>query len=371
MTEAMARMKQNWNNWDNLAAVMEDGKNRCMVHIEFCNRYLATSSHHHLNQDELAAASALLEFRFLWIAVKITGAGLLYAMVLQARARGSSAKNGPEISCQEGVQIGTQAIDNLISIQKGQIADFAAFLGRFAVKFPSEMKGILDSFLSCGSRLKINGVAFHPPPRRIVLEIVIICMNIVENMVVFLKSFNRLPPFLNDRLEMLATCEQQSDAMVAAPWTSTNSAFASGCIYAASSKLIHWLRDSMGNIKGRVARRERQQRQQQEQHRKLQEQQQQHMHQQQLLIQEDQVSSIFDLHSNSDGHDSSLDASSEGWDSWPHFGGFDMFETTDDYFDWSLTWDMFLDCDPMNMNAPMNMPMNPMNPIDPMNPHMN
>ncbi|CRG89199.1 hypothetical protein PISL3812_06235 [Talaromyces islandicus] len=374
MTEVMARIKQNWDNWDNLAAVMEAGKNRCMQHIESCNRCLATAMNHHLNQDELNAASALLEFRFLWVAMKITGAGLLYAMVLQARARGSPAKNGPEISCQEGVQIGTQAIDNLISIQRGQIVDFASFLGRFAVKYPDEMKTVLDSFLNCGSRLKINGVVFHPPPRRIALEVVIICKNIVENMVVFVKSFNKLPPILSNRLEMLATCERQLDAMVAAPWTSTNSAFASGCIYAASSKLVHRLRDFMDNLKGRVARREEQQRLQQEQH---EQQQQQLMHQNQLLMpeqQEDQTSNIFDLHSDSNGHDSGLDASSEAWDSWPHFGGFDMFETSDDNFDWSLAWDMFLDYDPMNMNASMNAPMDlmdPMNPIDPMNPHMN
>ncbi|QKX61742.1 uncharacterized protein TRUGW13939_08898 [Talaromyces rugulosus] len=358
MIEVMARMKQSWDSWDNLAAVMEDGKNKCLEHIESCNRCLATSLNHYFSPEEgelSAATRALLEFRFKWVSMKISGAGLLYAMVLQTRARGSPAKNGPEISCQEGVQIGTQAIDNLISIQRGQIADFSSFLGRFALKYPGEMKSVLDSFLDCGSRLKIDGVAFHPPPRRVVLEIVILCKNIVENMVVFLKSFSRLPPFLPERLEMLATCERQLDAMVAAPWTSTNSAFASGCIYAASSKLIHRLRDFMNNLQSRVSRREEQQRQQQEQ------QQQQQMQQHQLLmpqqpLHEDQAS-IFDLHSNSDGHDSGLDASFEGWDSWPHFGGFDMFTTSDDNFDWSLAWDMFFDCDPMNMNTAMN-PMN-------------
>jgi hypothetical protein len=354
MIEVMARMKQSWDNWDNLAAVLEDGKNKCLEHIESCNRCLATSLNH-LNQveEELFAATALLEFRFRWVSMKISGAGLLYAIVLQTRAGDSPAKNGPEISCQEGVQIGTQAIGNLISIQKGQIADFSTFLGRFALKYPGEMKSVLDSFLDCGSRLKIDGVAFRPPPRRVVLEIVILCKNIVENMVVFLKSFNRLPPILPERLEMLATCERQLDAMVAAPWTSTNSAFASGCIYAASSKLIHRLRDFMDNLKSRVSRREEQQRQQQEQQHQL------LMQQQQLH--EDQAS-IFDLNSNPDVHDSGLDASSEGWDSWPHFGGFDMFTTSDDHFDWSLAWDMFLDYDPTNTNS-----MNPMN----MNPPIN
>ena len=91
------------------------------------------------------------------------------------------------------------------------------------------------------------------------------------------------------------------------------------------------------------------------------------MQQHQLLMQQqhqDQAS-IFDLHSNSDGHDSGHDASSEGWDSWPHFGGFDMFTTSDDHFDWSLAWDMFIDCDPMNTNA-----MNAMNAMN-MNPPVN
>ncbi|PGH30849.1 hypothetical protein GX50_06392 [[Emmonsia] crescens] len=304
LMEALVDMKQSWSSLESLSNVTEECERKCLEQITHSNYFLAALSNYG-KQDELSAVRSLLEMRFHSVYTVVCGAALFYATVLRARFQlGGIIGADPEIYCHEAFQVGAQVIDTYKNISSEKALNLSAFMSRFGGPYPNKLGAILDMFIECTEKLELNGVAFRPPPRQLVLEIVFLCKNIVENNVIQLKSFGRLHQNLDTQLGLFEKCARRIESMVASPWNSIDAAFAGGCVYAASSKTIHGLCEFMENLKIRVAKEK----------------------------DGKEKSGILETPTDSNGLD--FEFSSEGWELWPEVGGFDIFETLQGQFDW-------------------------------------
>ena len=313
LMEALADLKHSWYDLNSLSMVVEEVERKCMELTEYSNHILADLSGHG-KDDEKSVVRSLLEMRFHSVFVSVCGGGIFYAMVLKARLEGGRADENPEFCCHEAVQLGTQVIDSVRSPPNERMLSISTFLDRFGTPYPSQLMAILERFIECSESLRIDGIAFRPPPRHLVLEIVFHCKNVVENNIIQLKGFGKLHPDFNKQLDLFAKCARQIEAMATSPWNSADAAFASGCVYAASSKLISELHDLMKTLKRRTSEEEDEKKQ----------------------------SSVLDTPTDSGLFNGlEYEFSSEGWDLWPHLGQVNMFETLQDQSEWPSTFTLF------------------------------
>ncbi|KLJ10860.1 hypothetical protein EMPG_13777 [Blastomyces silverae] len=306
MLQALVDMKQSWSSLESLSIITEDCEKKCLEQVEHTDCLLARLSSYG-NQNELLVVRSLLEIRFRSVYTAISGAGLFYAAVLRTRLQASGrVGTDPEIYCHEAVQLGAQVIDTCKkSISSEKALSLSAFMGRFGGPYPDKLGAILEMFIECAEKLALNGVAFHPPPRQLVLEIVFACKNIVENNVIQFKSFGRLHAAFERQLALFEKCARRIESMVVSDWNSMDAAFAGGCVYAASSKTIHGLCEVMENLKIRASKE----------------------------TNGTEKPSMLEGPTNSSGLD--FEFPSGGWDLWPEVGGFDIFGTLQGQFDWS------------------------------------
>ena len=75
------------------------------------------------------------------------------------------------------------------------------------------------------------------------------CKNIVENIFVQVQVFGRLARNFEKQLDLLPKCTRCIANMAASPWKSTKSAFTTGCVYAASSKIINGLHNILERLR--------------------------------------------------------------------------------------------------------------------------
>ncbi|OJD22651.1 hypothetical protein ACJ73_05999 [Blastomyces percursus] len=305
MLEALVDMKQSWSSQDSLSTITEHCERKCLEQVKHTDCLLARLSSYE-NRNELLVVRCLLEIRFHSVYIAICGAGLFYATVLRARLQASGrVGTDPEIYCHEAVQLGAQLIDTFKNISNEKTLNLSAFMGRFGGTYPDKLRAILEMFIECAEKLALNGVAFHPPPRRLVFEIAFLCKNIVENNVIQFKSFGRLHKDFERQLRLFEKCARRIESMVVSDWNSIDAAFAGGCVYAGSSKTIHGLCEVMENLKVRVSK------------------------------ETSGTEKPIVLEVPTDSGELGFEFPSGGWDLWPEVGGFKIFGTLQGQFGWS------------------------------------
>ncbi|KAL2382505.1 hypothetical protein RJZ90_003217 [Blastomyces dermatitidis] len=318
MLEALVDMKQSWSSLESLSIITEDCERKCLEQVEHTDCLLTRLSSPG-NQNELLVVRSLLEIRFHSVYTAIYGAGLFYATVLRARLQESGrVGTDPEINCHEAAQLGAQLIDTCKNISSEKVLTLSAFMGRFGGPYPEKLGAILEMFIECAEKLALNRIAFCPPPRQFVLEIVFLCKNIVENNVIQFKSFGRLHKDFERQLGLFEKCARRIESMVVSDWNSIDAAFAGGCVYAASSKIIHGLCEVMENLKIRVSKE----------------------------TSGTEKPSMLEVPTDLSGLD--VEVPSGGWDVWPEVGGFENFGTLQGQFDWSFIQSSLLEFESTN-----------------------
>lgn len=241
-------VKQNCLDPDEISIIIENVEMECSEHIQHSSDLLAATSGYS-NQDEIYAAQSLLELRFFLTQIQVCGAGLLYTIIMRTRLQQGKfvPEEDPQLHSAEASTLGDQVIKTYKSIDSPQAAydPSANFTQRFGASWPWKLRAVLQMFLGCTENLKLDGVSFHPPSRHMAFDIVSLCKNVVENNVVTLKIRGAPRDNFEELRDILRKCAQQIGAMSVAPDNSIDAAFAGGCIYAASSKLINGLCDVM------------------------------------------------------------------------------------------------------------------------------
>ncbi|KAK2744745.1 hypothetical protein FQN55_006501 [Onygenales sp. PD_40] len=338
LMEAMANMKQTWKSLENLSMIIQEAERKCLEHIEFSNLSL-TDSPDDREQDEVSAVKFLLEMRFRAVYVFICGVALWYATVLRARFQSGKTGGDHEIHSDEAIQVVRQVMGAFDCSPPEAIISLPTFLLTFGSPFPSKMGDIMEMFIQCTDTLKLNGVAFHPPSRHLMLELVSYAKNIVENNVIVYKTFGRLNPQFDRQLELFGKCTQRLEGMIAAPWNSSDSAFAGGCVYAVGAKLIRSLCELMVNLKAKISQQDVL-----DQSRNM------------LNIPPPSIPTAATPMTHPDNYSNGLsggDFSSIGsLDMWPHVGGVDFWGALqDDQFNWSSVVGLFPDIDSENASS--------------------
>ncbi|KAL4891735.1 hypothetical protein BDV59DRAFT_181649 [Aspergillus ambiguus] len=189
-------------------------------------------------QDEISAACSLLEMQFQSQFINICGLALVYATSVRARAQNGNARKDQELNHDEAIQISTQVIQCMTNLADETDLRLFPVLQRFGVPYPSYLKDTVAMFIENARKLTLDDVPFRPPTRLLVTEIVRHCKNLVENNSIQLKGFGKLHSEFEEQLAVFKECVQLLEKMKSSPWNSVNTAFADGCVCAASAKVI-------------------------------------------------------------------------------------------------------------------------------------
>ncbi|GAB1738746.1 hypothetical protein NU219Hw_g3541t1 [Hortaea werneckii] len=167
----------------------------------------------------------------------------------------SEAEEG--IEPQEAVQVSDQIIDALKELRIGKALDLHNFLARHGPPRDEAILKLLSTFCQTAETVHLRGVPFLPPPRQFPFLTLFYCRVLVEDHAARIKGWGGLGPTVDPHLEAFQRCAEKIEAMSAAPSKrSVNDAFAHGCLYAASAKLIRLLHKRLSGWKEGFSKRE-------------------------------------------------------------------------------------------------------------------
>ncbi|KAF5864047.1 hypothetical protein ETB97_008784 [Aspergillus alliaceus] len=248
LLEALKATKQGWGSPEKLYRLVEEIEEKCLRQIQFCD-WALTQTGPSGAPEEISAARSLLEQRFHAIIVRIYGISLLYILVLKSRTPDCSLQGDPEIYPHETVQMGAHVSNALNNISDKTSELLFAFLSRFGKIFPDRLLAVLEMFIKC-TDLKLGGVPFQAPFRDMVLDIIIFSRAIVENNSIHVKNLDgKMRENSDYQMEVMGKCAKRLEKMVASPGKSIEAAFAGGCVYAASTKVMMAFLDIIRNLK--------------------------------------------------------------------------------------------------------------------------
>lgn len=186
--EAITNLKQSRNNLESLSPIIDETEEKSQA-VADSTGFLLAGWPAYEKQDELLVVSSLLELRCLWVSITVCSVGILYAMTLGTRSEGITTDDKPINSYEDIMKIGALVIDGYKNIDQGKSDGFLTFLARFGRPYPNRLHCILVKFVECSENLRLDDLRFHPPPRILLLEMVVLCKNIVENCMIHLKIY--------------------------------------------------------------------------------------------------------------------------------------------------------------------------------------
>ncbi|KAI6803303.1 hypothetical protein KC363_g6044 [Hortaea werneckii] len=167
----------------------------------------------------------------------------------------SEAEDG--IEPQEAVQVSDQIIDALKELRIGKALDLHNFLARHGPPRDEAVLKLLSTFCQTAETVQLRGVPFLPPPRQFPFLTLFYCRVLVEDHAARIKGWGGLGPTVDPHLKVFQRCAEKIEAMSAASGKrSVNDAFAHGCLYAASAKLIRLLHKRLSGWKEGFGKRE-------------------------------------------------------------------------------------------------------------------
>ncbi|KAI7491554.1 hypothetical protein KC357_g1667 [Hortaea werneckii] len=204
--------------------------------------------------EEVAVAAAMLDGEMGFAEASISGSAMFYAIMARLKQT-SEAEDG--IEPQEAVQVSDQIIDALKELRIGKALDLHNFLARHGPPRDEAVLKLLSTFCQTAETVQLRGVPFLPPPRQFPFLTLFYCRVLVEDHAARIKGWGGLGPTVDPHLEVFQRCAEKVEAMSAAQGKrSVNDAFAHGCLYAASAKLIRLLHKRLSGWKEGFNRRE-------------------------------------------------------------------------------------------------------------------
>jgi hypothetical protein len=202
-----------------------------------------------MTEDEIEAASAariLLDLHMDKINYAIVGAATFAAIM-------HGVSKAEWFSPKEALQISDLAVEKLKDLQLGKNHDTAPFLMRYLVARPHSFERLMYDFIQIAGNLKLVDVPHLPPVRQYALQLLFDCKVMVEENAIRLKGLNMLHPSIDSQLKFFTDCADKLDAMATTPCRSAETAFADGCLNAASAKFVRCLRAILAEWKATLA----------------------------------------------------------------------------------------------------------------------
>ncbi|KAI9371231.1 hypothetical protein BJX61DRAFT_39623 [Aspergillus egyptiacus] len=310
LLDALKTMKHSWEDAERLYHAVEDIEEKCLAQIEFTHWILEAhangdttttgSPEEGENEKEIEAARCILEQRFHAIIGRMYGLALLYISVMKSRhapgnippsGNGNGNSSGsnsstttspstpssgtdrdPEIHAHETIRLGPDVSDALRNAPDETSELVVMFLTRFGKGHTEKALSILEMFVKCTDMTLTGGssgngtcntvqIPFQPPFRDIVLDILIFSKCIVENNNIHVRHLDgKMKDNAEYQMQVMGLVAErlESVAVGAAAGSGSSSksvqgAFAGGCVYAASVKVMHGLLGFMAELKRRTS----------------------------------------------------------------------------------------------------------------------
>ncbi|CAG8172281.1 unnamed protein product [Penicillium salamii] len=252
MITSLIEAKENWTMPKKLLKTVEEAEKLSMEQIEVSRLFIEYSVQKEGGED-IPALLPLLRMRFYRISAGLCGLGLFYAAVQQARSTSGENHGDPHVQPSESLQIVDQVAASVISPPDAPGNHLSVFIERFGKTYPDKLIRVLEAFLEC-TESKLDGIASRAPLQQLVYEVIHVCKNLVENNFVQVRVGGRLAPSFEKQLELFSNCAKCIGKMRASS-SKKESAFASGCVYVACSKIILGLRNTLERLKTEVEKR--------------------------------------------------------------------------------------------------------------------
>lgn len=248
LLDSLKAIKLNWTNPQRLCQIVDGAERKCLEQIKFCDQALSRGVQSG-SVEEVSAACSLLKYRFHAVIARMHGIALLYIIVLRSRTSDGSHSWDSDIDPQEAKQMGAKLSNALSNASDNVGIQIINFLSRFGHPYADRLLATLELFIGC-TDLKINGVVFQAPFRDIVLDVLVFSRSIVENYSINVKNLQgSMRENADQRISTLTKCANRLCNMVASSKKSTEAAFADGCVFAASAKVMMAFVEIMRELK--------------------------------------------------------------------------------------------------------------------------
>jgi hypothetical protein len=247
LLDSLKSVKQNWTDPQRLSRAVEEIEQKCLEQIRFCDWALSNTTETE-SPDEVSAARSLLEYRFHAVITRMHGVALFHILVLRSRVSNNSFSGASDVSPLEGNQMGPKLSDAMNNISDDLGVQIVTFLSRFAHPFPDKILAVLERFIGC-TNLKLDDISLQAPFRDIVIDILVFCRSIVENNGIHVRSLSgKMRPNSDQQVQVITECARRLSNMVTAPSKSIEAAFAGGCVFAASTRVMMAFLDIMRDL---------------------------------------------------------------------------------------------------------------------------
>ncbi|KAI7107114.1 hypothetical protein KC339_g2647 [Hortaea werneckii] len=250
--------KKAWRSLEALSAIID--KNHMLIlqqksDIQYALDAIKGNANVQKGQiEEAMAAAAMLDGEIGFAEASISGNAMFYAIMARLKQT-SEAEDG--IEPQEAIQVSDQIIDALKELRIGKALDLHNFLARHGPPRDEAVLKLLSTFCHTAETVQLRGVPFLPPPRQFPFLTLFYCRVLVEDHAARIKGWGGLGPTVDPHLDVFQRCAEKIEAMSAAPVKrSVNDAFAHGCLYAASAKVIRLLHKRLSGWKEGFGKRE-------------------------------------------------------------------------------------------------------------------
>jgi hypothetical protein len=255
LLDGLKAIKQIWTNPERLYHAVDEIEQQCLEQIRLCDWALSnatTTTTASIAREESSTARILLKYRFHAVIGRIYGIALLHIVVLRSRTSSGSFSEASEIKPKEANQLGAKLSDAMSNISDDVGLQIVTFLSRFGHPFPDRLLAVLGMFIEC-TDIKLDGVPFRAPFRDVVLDVLVFSRSIVENNSINVKSlYGKLKENAGQQASVIEECAKRLGNMVAScgpGGSSIEAAFAGGCVFAASTKVLRAFLDIMGDLK--------------------------------------------------------------------------------------------------------------------------
>lgn len=232
--------KRRWRDLDRLSDIITSHEGSCQCHqvlVDSLMSKLAADNDVFKGQAEIVRSLVDLDLRH--SRAKVAGATIFLGLMSRISPNQSMGDLEPD----DIVHFNDQVTNMLKDLQIGEGLQLIEFLTRFGGANFINFEHILQSFVDVARDLSMDGVPFFPPPRSAALDILSWCRQIVENNAARKRGGIGLSPTVKRQLELFESCAQRLEAMGASSTGNIKDAFANGCLFAASARLIRCLHD--------------------------------------------------------------------------------------------------------------------------------
>jgi hypothetical protein len=229
------RMRKARRDLTTLATIVDAHRAVCTSQSSEILQLLSPLGSREATDEESSVAASLVEMELNQSRARLLSVAIFYAVMRHV----TSSNSDEEILPHDAVRVSTLVIE---VFERPGSQELGRFLERFGTEKDVVVDGALADFAEAGKNLKLQRMPWLPTLRISSQEILFHCWLIVDHNIARINGGHPAQPEVEKQLFLFEQCAETLEAMSTPAGHSVDNAFANGCLYAASAKLIRCLR---------------------------------------------------------------------------------------------------------------------------------